>query len=143
MKKLLHSRRGASKGAALIVVFAFFVLATNLCLADPRSPTPAPTATPAATPTPGCYSIASVQIVTAGNFYAVGDNLDPYLGTLCGAADNYGFRLSVASVDPTDGHVTAVNMIAGIGYSNPPSNPVRFGGSATGTGFTANCTFSQ
>ena len=33
MKKFLHSRHGASKGAALIIVLAFVVLATALSLA--------------------------------------------------------------------------------------------------------------
>src|SRR5215469_4885478 len=32
MKKFLHSRRGASKGAALIIVLALVVLATAVCL---------------------------------------------------------------------------------------------------------------
>ena len=33
MKKFLHSHDGASKGAALIIVLAFVVLATTLSLA--------------------------------------------------------------------------------------------------------------
>ncbi len=33
MKKFLHSRDGASKGAALIIVLAFVVLATALAVA--------------------------------------------------------------------------------------------------------------
>ena len=78
----------------------------------------------------------------------VGDNLDPVSGTLCAPADNYGFRLQVASVNGSGG-VTAVTIIPGIGYYILPSNPpglvalIGFGGSATGTGFTANCTFQS
>jgi hypothetical protein len=49
--------------------------------------------------------------------------------------------LQVASID-SSGHVTAVTIISGIGYSSPPSNPIPFGGSGSGTGFTANCTFT-
>jgi Tfp pilus assembly protein PilX len=105
------------------------------------APTATATATATATGTPGCKSVVSAQIVSSGNYYRVGDILDPLLGTLCGLADNYGFRLQVTSVD-SSGRVTAVTIVAGgIGYSAPPSNPVRFGGSASGSGFTANCTF--
>jgi hypothetical protein len=89
-----------------------------------------------------CAMITGVQIVNPGNFYKVGDNLDPAYGTLCSPGDNYGFRLRVASVDSeSTGRVTAVTIIPGIGYSAPPSNPIAFGGSPSGTGFTANCTF--
>jgi hypothetical protein len=131
MKKFLHSRYGASKGAALIIVLTLLMLATIYN-------------------TGACQFIASVQILNRGNSYKVGDILDPLFGNLCGAGDNYGFRLQVASVAPSGpscvngGCVTAVTIVpgAGIGYSAPPSNPIRFGGSATGTGFTANCTFN-
>src|SRR5205085_8381487 len=98
------------------------------------TPTATPTGTPTGTPIPGCYSIVSAQIVTSGSFYKVGDILDPLFGNLCGLADNYGFRLQVVSVDNVStGHVLGVTVVAGvgIGYSNPPSNPIRFGGSAT------------
>jgi len=153
MKKFLHSRDGASKGASLTIVLVLVVFATalspaNLSAKQSPTPTPGPTATstptstpaPTVTPTPGCLVIVSAAIATSGSFYAVDDYLDPLYGTLCAAADNYGFRLRVASVD-SSGHVTGVTIIPGIGYSVAPSNPVRFGGSATGTGFTANCTF--
>jgi hypothetical protein len=102
---------------------------------------PSATATP--TGTPVCYSIVGAQIVNTGNYYVVGDTLDPVSGTLCASApsENYGFRLYVNSVDSV-GHVTAVSIIPGIGYSVRPSNPIGFGGSATGSGFTANCTFT-
>ena len=188
MRKFLHSRDGASKGAALISVLAFVVLATALGLAYfsrtttgrqlaqsssndatadllarsaldivvndfkqqilsneiqspdvPRTPTPTPTPTATPAPTP-CYSIVNAQIVNPGNYYMVGDILDPVSGTLCAPADNYSFRLRVVSVGSV-GHVTAVSIIPGIGYWVKPSNPIAFGGSATGTGFTANCTF--
>jgi hypothetical protein len=132
MKKFLHSRYGAPKGAALIIVLALVVLATIY------------------TASASCAFIVNVQIATAGSLYKVGDSLDPLLGNLCGSADNYGFRLKVASVAPAGvgcvngGCVTAVTIVpgVGIGYSSPPSNPIRFGGSPTGTGFTANCTFN-
>ena len=154
MKKFRHPRDGACKGAARIIVLAFVVFATalspaNLSGANPNPPrSPTPTATPIATPTPGCQSISSAAIASPGNYYKVGDILDPFSGNLCGLADNYGFRLQVALVaspGPTcvnGGCVTAVTIIPGIGYSAPPSNPIRFGGSASGTGFTANCTFN-
>ena len=159
MKKLLHSRDGASKGASLIIVLAFIVLAianaintaqaiaarnismdlnqgkgTNYNAQRPMATSP-------------CKFIVNAAVVSKGNFYKVGDILDPLLGTLCDPADNYGFRLQVASVDPpgttcpTGGCVTGVTLVSGIGYSTPPSNPIRFGGSPSGTGFTANCTF--
>ena len=119
MKKFLHSRYGTSKGAALIIVLALAMLAAT---------------------SDACQSIVSVQIVNPGSSYVVGDNLDPAYGNLCSPADNYGFRLQVASVNGSGG-VTAVTIIPGIGYTAPPSNPISFGGSATGIGFTANCTF--
>lgn len=170
MKKLIRSHGGASKGAALIIVLGLVVFATVLSPANlssatvsdlkqemaashipnpPRSPTPTPTASPSPTPTPtptvtpdpGCNSISSAAIASPGSLYKVGDILDPLSGNLCSsAAENYGFRLRVASVNGSGG-VTGVTIIPGIGYSGTPSNPVRFGGSPTGTGFTANCTF--
>ena len=133
MKKFLHSHDDTAKGLALIVVLAFVVLATVLGLAYfAAAQTP--------TPTPGCVFLVSAQIVNPGSSYVVDDILDPVSGTLCPPASNYGFRLRVDSVDSV-GHVTAVSIIPGIGYSGLPPNPVGFGGSATGTGFTANCTF--
>lgn len=117
----------------MIVVIALAVLATALCKgASERATVTSPDA---------CRSIASAAIVNSGNFYKVGDNLNPVSGTLCSPADNYGFRLQVASVDSA-GRVISVTPIPGIGYSNPPSNPIAFAGSATGSGFTANCTFN-
>ena len=106
------------------------------------TPTATATSTPAAspTPTPACYSIVSAAIVNSGNNYRVNDTLDPVSGTLCAPADNYSFRLRVVSVDSV-GRVTAVSIIPGIGYRVLPSNPIGFGGSESGTGFTANCTF--
>jgi hypothetical protein len=125
MKKFLHSRYGAPKGAALIIVLALVVLATIY------------------TASASCRFITNVQIATAGSLYKVGDSLDPLLGNLCSPADDYSFRLKVTSVNGSGG-VTAVTIVpgVGIGYSSPPSNPIRFGGSPTGTGFTANCTFN-
>ena len=122
MKNFLHFRDGLSKGAALIIVLTLVVLAT-ISNAD------------------ACQFIASAQIVNQGNSYKVGDILDPLFGNPC--ADNYGFRLRVASVDSV-GRVIGVTVVPciGIGYSAPPSNPIRFGGSPIGTGFTANCTFN-
>jgi hypothetical protein len=129
MKKLLPSYHSKSKGVALIIIPAIvFVVSfynTDCTLAAPDS----------------CVLIVSAQIVSPGSFYRAGDMLDPGYGTLCSPADNYGFRLRVNSVDGNGG-VTAVTVIAGIGYSVPPSNPIRFGGSPTGTGFTANCIFN-
>ena len=129
MKKLIRSRSGASKRAALIVVLALGLAVTIYNAERARAATDS------------CVFIGGAVIVTAGNLYKVGDILDPLSGNLCNAADNYGFRLQVASVD-SNGHVTAVTVVPGIGYSAPPSNPIRFGGSPTGTGFTANCTFN-
>src|SRR5215831_3519214 len=137
MKKFLHPGNGASKGAALISVLALLTAVVSPTSAK-DSPTPSPS--PTTSPSPVCLVIVSAQIVNAGNFYRVNDNLDPAFGTLCDPADNYGFRLRVASVD-SGGRVTGVTIVPGIGYSAPPSNPIGFGGSATGTGFTANCTF--
>jgi len=138
MKKLIRSRSGASKRAALIVVLALGLAVTIY------------NAERAGAATDSCVFIGGAPvIVTAGNLYQVGDILDPLSGNLCAAADNYGFRLQVASVAPpgpgcvNGGCVTAVTIVpGGIGYSAPPSNPIRFGGSPTGTGFTANCTFN-
>jgi hypothetical protein len=166
MKKFIHSDYGASKGAALIIVVGSVLLATVLApenVSAKASPTPtaaptatatataAATATPTTTPTPTpapsptgtpvCYVIVSAQIANAGSNYKVNDTLDPVSGTLCDPADNYGFRLQVTSVNGSGG-VTGVSLFfAGIGYWAQPSNPVSFGGSATGAGFTANCTF--
>jgi hypothetical protein len=136
MKKLIRSRSGASKRAALIVVLALGLAVTSYNAERARAATDS------------CVFIGAAVIVTAGNLYQVGDILDPLSGNLCSAADNYGFRLQVASVAPpgpgcvNGGCVTAVTIVPGIGYSAPPSNPIRFGGSPTGTGFTANCTFN-
>lgn len=136
MKKLIRSRSGASKRAALIVVLALGLAVTSYNAERARAATDS------------CVFIGGAVIVTAGNLYQVGDILDPLSGNLCSAADNYGFRLQVASVAPpgpgcvNGGCVTAVTIVPGIGYSAPPSNPIRFGGSPTGTGFTANCTFN-
>jgi hypothetical protein len=152
MKKFLHSDDGASKRAALIIVLAFVVLATVLgpanlnaapAPAPPASPTQSPSPSPAPTPTgtPVCYVIVSAQPVNAGSNYKVGDTLDPVSGTLCDAADNYGFRLQVTSVNGSGGVTGVTIFFAGIGYWVVPPNPIRFGGSASGTGFTANCTF--
>ena len=126
MKKFLHSRYGASKGAALITVLALGVLVT-IYNAERAMAT-------------SCRFIVSAQIATAGSSYVVGDMLDPAYGNLCDQADNYGFRLRVVSVTSSGG-VTAVTIIQWIGYTAPPPNPISFGGSATGIGFTANCTF--
>lgn len=136
MKKLVRSRSGASKRAALIVVLALGLAVTIYNAERARAATDS------------CVFVGGPVIVTAGNLYKVGDILDPLSGNLCSAADNYGFRLQVASVAPpgpgcvNGGCVTAVTIVPGIGYSAPPSNPIRFGGSPTGTGFTANCTFN-
>jgi len=125
MKKFPHSPRVTALIIVLGLVVAGTVYDTERAMAQG-----------------GCSSIATAQIVTAGNFYKVGDMLDPGYGNLCAPADNFGFRLQVASVNPSNGQVTSVTIVPGIGYSAPPSNPIKFGGSASGTGFTANCTFN-
>ena len=133
MKKFFHCRDGASQGAfvALVAVLGLPYFAAA------QTPTPTPT----------CYFLVSAQIANPGSYYVVNDTLDPVSGTLCAPADNYGFRLQVTSVSA--GHVTAVSIMtppaseSWVGYSVPPSNPISFGGSATGTGFTANCTFTS
>ena len=141
MKNFLLSHHSRSKGAALIIVLALLAAVVSPISVAQQSPTPTstPTCTPAPSPSPGCVAISSVQIASAGNLYKVGDILDPLFGNPC--ADNYGFRLRVTSVD-SFGRVTGVTIVPGIGYSAPPSNPIRFGGSPIGTGFTANCTFN-
>jgi len=143
MKKFIHSNYGASKGAALIIVLGSVLLATVLAPENvSATATPTPTPGPTATGTPVCYGIVSAQIANAGLKYVVGDTLDPVSGALCNTADNYGFRLQVTSVNSSGG-VTGVSIFfSGIGYWTRPSNPVSFGGSATGTGFTATCTFN-
>jgi hypothetical protein len=170
MKKLTRSRGGASKGAALIIVLAV-APALGLAYL-PRTTTNRQLAQSSLNDTTGrnvsmkihqgkgtahnaqrpmttsaCKVIASAVIVTAGSLYKVGDVLDPLFGNVC-SPENYGFRLQVASVAPpgpsclNGGCVTTVTIVPGIGYSATPSNPVRFGGSPIGTGFTANCTFN-
>jgi hypothetical protein len=141
MKKFLYLRDRSSKGAALIIVLALVALATMYNAEHLM----------AVSPNPACVSIGTATIVNAGNFYKVDDMLDPITGNanLCAPADNYGFRLRVRQVAGpgqqgcvNGGCVTAVDVVTGIGYSNPPSKPISFAGSATGSGFTANCTFN-
>jgi hypothetical protein len=130
MKTLLRCHGGASKRAALMIVLAFVVRDT---ICNPEL---------AVATSDSCHFIASVTVVTGGSFYRVGDMLNPGYGTLCAPTDNYGFRLQVSSVD-SNGAVTGVIIApGGIGYSVVPANPVPFGGSPTGIGFTANCTFN-
>src|SRR5580765_4351722 len=115
MKNFLLSHHSGSKGAALIIVLALLAAVVSPISVAQQSPTPTstPTCTPGPSPSPGCVAISSVQIAAAGN---------------------YGFRLRVASVDSV-GRVIGVTVVPciGIGYSAPPSNPIRFGGSPTGT----------
>ena len=143
MKNFLLSHHSGSKGGALIIVLALLAAVVSPTSTVQPSPTPTPSQTPCPSPTPGCVAISTVQILTAGNLYKVGDILDPLFGNLCSAGDDYGFRLQVASVNGSGGVITVTIVPCfGIGYSAPPSNPIRFGGSPTGRGFTANCTFN-
>src|SRR2546430_6374788 len=151
LEKLLHSRNRASKGATLIIVLAhapalglaYFSSSPALVVAGRNTSIEIHqgkgTAHNAQHPmaTTACRFISSAVIVTPGTFYKAGDILDPLFGNLCGSTDDYGFRLqitSVASPGPgcvNGGCVTGVSIVpnVGIGYSAPPANPVRFGGS--------------
>jgi hypothetical protein len=103
------------------------------------SPSPSPTPTPSATPQPCVYPVTTgLVITTGGKNYAVGDMLRAIGGTSC--IENYPFTLRVDTVN-ANGAVTAVTKIAldsnGYATTSIPPNPIAFGGSATGTGFTA------
>jgi len=127
MKKFLHSGAGAFKGAALIIILVFVVLAT----AFSQSPTPPP-----------CVSAVSSSMVinNAGHNYAVGDRLRAIGGTEC--IEAFPLSLQVNSVS-ANGGVTAATMITADsnGYVANPSNPIAFGGSPTGSGFQASFSF--
>jgi hypothetical protein len=126
MKKFLHSCDGASKGAALIIVLAVLVLTTGL----------------SQTPPPCVYAVpGSMVINNAGHNYVVGDRLRAVGGTEC--IENFPFSLQVNSVD-VNGGVTAATIIGGDsnGYLSRPSNPIPFGGSATGSDFRASFSFA-
>ena len=126
MKKFLHSRDGASKGAALIIVLALVVLATAL----------------SQTPPPCVYAVPSSMVINnRGNNYAVGDRLRAIGGSGC--IEAFPFSLRVASVDGNGG-VTAATIIDADsnGYVTRPSNPIAFGGSASGSDFQASFSFA-
>jgi hypothetical protein len=127
MKKFLHSRHSASKGAALIIVLAFVVLTTAL----------------SQTPPPCSYAVAASMVINSpGHNYAVGDRLRAIGGTEC--IENYPLSLQVNSVDANGGVTTATIIIADSnGYLTLPSNPIPFGGSATGSDFKASFSFTQ
>jgi len=88
-----------------------------------------------------CVCIDSIEIVTAGSGYRVGEALVPGFGTICPPGGDFTFRLLVTGVNGS-GAVTDTVIIPGMGYLTPPSNPVNFGASVLGSGFTANCTFA-
>lgn len=126
MKKFLHSRKGASKGAALIVVLALVVLTTAL----------------SQTPPPCVYAVTGTMVINnGGHNYAVGDRLRAIGGIKC--IEDYPLSLRVDSVD-ANGGVTGATIIVGDsnGYLTRPSNPIRFSGSATGSDFQANFSFA-
>src|SRR5215467_6788021 len=120
MKKFLQSRDGAPKGTALIIVFAFIVLATAM----------------SQTPPPCVYAVSGTMAINnPGQNYAVGDRLRAVGGTEC--IEAFPLSLQVVSVDPSNGAVTAATIIDADsnGYSIRPSAPIAFGGSPTGSGF--------
>ena len=126
MKKFLHSRDGASKGAALIIVLAFVVLTTAL----------------SQTPPPCVYAIQTGMVINnGGHNYAVGDRLRAIGGRRC--IEAFPLSLQVNSVS-ANGAVTGATIIAADsnGYLTRPSNPIRFGGSATGSDFQASFSFA-
>jgi hypothetical protein len=129
MKKFLHSRDGASKGAALIIVLALVMLTTVF----------------SQTPAPCVYAVPiSMVINNPGHNYAVGDRLRAVGGIEC--IENYPLSLQVNSVNASGG-VTAATIIGvdSNGYLTSvtkPSNPIPFGGSATGSDFQASFTFA-
>ncbi len=88
----------------------------------------------------GCVCIDEIEIADAGTGYQVGETLAPIFGTACNG-DREPFTIHVDTVDGS-GAVTSVIVIAGGGYSTPPSNPITFLGSVFGSGFTGNCSFS-
>lgn len=100
------------------------------------------------TPVSACVHIDTVTIATPGHSYHVGTHLLAGGGTLCPPADDFGFRLTIDSVDGS-GAVLTFTIIGGLiypypglGYLVPPSQPMFFGDDGGfGTGFTANCTF--
>jgi hypothetical protein len=157
MTKLLPAGGGASKRAARIVVLTFVVFAAGLSptsVSAKQSPTPtaAPTATatatatatPTVTPTPSASPATCVYPITTGlvinstgKNYAVGDKLRAIGGTSC--IENFPFTLQVTAID-VNGGVTAVAIISAdsngyLSAGSAPSNPIGFGGSATGAGF--------
>ena len=126
MKKFLHPHNAASKGAALIIVLAFVVLATAF----------------SQTPPPCVYAVSSSMVINnGGRNYAVGDRLRAIGGTKC--VEAFPLSLQVVSVD-TNGAITAATIIDvdSNGYVTQPSNPIPFGGSATGSGFQASFSFA-
>jgi hypothetical protein len=129
MKKFLHSRVGASKGAALTIVLGFVMLATALS----QTPPPCVTAVP-----------GSMVINNGGHNYVVGDQLRALGVSIGGSTCTEAFPLSlrVASVDGNGG-VTAATIIGADsnGYVTRPSNPISFGGSASGSDFQASFSF--
>lgn len=88
----------------------------------------------------GCVCIDEIEIADAGTGYQVGEVLGPIFGTACDP-DREPFTIHVDTIDGS-GAVTSFVILAGGGYSVPPSNPVTFLGSIFGSGFTANLTFS-
>jgi hypothetical protein len=126
MKKLFHPDGGAYKGTALIIVLTLVVFTTGLS----QSPPPCTYAAP-----------GSIVINNRGHNYAVGDRLRAVGGTPC--IEAFPLSLQVVAVDGNGGVIT-VTIIGGDsnGYLTRPSNPIRFGGSATGSDFQASFSFN-
>jgi hypothetical protein len=126
MKEFIYRRDGASKTAALVLVFFLFALSGALS----QTPTPQP-----------CVYAVTMTISNAGHDYVVGDQLRAIGGSGC--LEAFPLSLSVTSVDSSGGVTAATISVADSnGYLTPPGNPISFGGSATGSNFKANCTFA-
>ena len=126
MKKFLHSCDSASKGAALTIVLALVVLATAS----------------SQTPPPCVYAVPSSMVINnGGHNYVVGDRLRAVGGSKC--IEAFSLSLQVNSVD-VNGRVTAATIIDldSNGYLTKPSNPIAFGGSASGSDFQASFSFA-
>jgi hypothetical protein len=127
MKKFLHSRQGASKDPALIIVLALVVLTTAFSQT---------------TPPPCVYAVTGTMVINnRGHNYAVGDRLRAIGGIEC--IENFPFSLRVDSVDVSGGVIAATIIVGDSnGYLTRPSNPIPFGGSATGSDFQASFSFA-
>ena len=94
-----------------------------------------------------CLTVNTFTITAAGTNFNVADivhpgNVPP--GVLCGGTDvpqNWGVNFQVDAVDGNGG-ITALHLLlSGIGYTEPPPNPVALSGGYLGNGALINCTW--